>query len=158
MSYGFRAVVQSDEQLFRIWLAAPHVREWWDDGPEITEEWLADERVARWIVDYHGKPFAYMQDYDPHGWDDHPFAYLPKGARGIDQYIGEARMLGIGHGTGFIAQRVAALFSAGAPVVCVDPHPENARAIAVYQKVGFKVKGPTRDTQWGRILPMELWP
>ena len=89
-----------------------------------------------------------------HGWDDHHFAALPKGARGIDQYIGDPDMIGAGHGTGFIGARMQILFDAGAPVIATDPHPENARAIAVYRKLGFAPVGPPQETQWGLILPM----
>lgn len=102
-----------------------------------------------------GRPFAYMQDYNVHGWDDHHFAHLPEGARGIDQYIGDAEMLGVGHGTAFIRARLRMLFEAGAPVIATDPHPDNARAIAAYKKAGFETAGPAQDTQWGRILPMQ---
>ncbi|WWR55751.1 hypothetical protein RV999_26300 (plasmid) [Sinorhizobium meliloti] len=40
-----------------------------------------------------------MQDYTVHGWDDHHFAHLAKGSRGIDQYIGDPEMVGVGHGS-----------------------------------------------------------
>lgn len=96
-----------------------------------------------------------MQDYAVHGWDDHHFAYLPTGSRGIDQFIGPEQMVGRGHGSAFIAQRMRALFAAGAPVIATDPHPENKRAIAVYQKLGFRPVGLARETAWGHVLPME---
>ncbi len=95
-----------------------------------------------------------MQDYTVHGWDDHHFAHLPKGSRGIDQFIGAPDMMGLGHGSAFISARLQALFAAGAPVIATDPHPDNARAIAAYRKLGFKSLGPPMDTQWGRILPL----
>ena len=157
LSYSFRRVVARDLDLLARWRAAPHVREWWDpDGlPDAAD--LADPRVARWIVSLDGRPFAYIQDYDVHGWEDHHFADLPTGARGIDQFIGEAGMLGQGHGTGFIGQRVRDLFAAGAPVVATDPHPDNARAIAVCRKLGFAASGPPRRTRWGLVLPMLAW-
>ena len=62
-------------------------------------------------------------------------------------------MVGRCHGPAFLAQRMGELF--GAPVLAVDPHPENARAIAAYRKVGFEVAGEPPDTEWGVILPME---
>ncbi|WP_210204365.1 GNAT family N-acetyltransferase [Devosia submarina] len=95
-----------------------------------------------------------MQDYTVHSWEDHPFAYLPKGSRGIDQFIGDPEMVGLGHGSAFIAMRVGALFEEGAPVIATDPHPDNLRAIAAYRKVGFEPTGHPQETQWGLTLPM----
>lgn len=152
--YSFRKVTLADVDLLRGWQSNPHVREWWGSDMAYDAADLADTRVARWIVCLAGRPFAFMQDYTVHGWEDHHFAHLPKGSRGIDQYIGDPGMVGIGHGSAFIRTRMQALFLAGAPVIATDPHPDNDRAIAVYKKLGFEPFGPPRETQWGVILPM----
>ena len=156
LTYAFRRATMADLPCLTRWQATPHVLEWWEDAEPFDAEELADPRVTRWIVSHHGRPFAYMQDYTVHGWEGHYFAHLPTGSRGIDQYIGPAEMLGRGHGTGFIKQRVKVLFEEGAPVVAVDPHPNNARAIAAYEKAGFKVAGEAISSKWGLILPMEI--
>lgn len=143
-----------DLALLASWQATPHVQEWWDADEPYGADDLADNRVERWIVSVANRPFAFMQDYSVHGWDDHHFYELPKGARGIDQFIGEPEMIGCGHGTGFIAQRMEDLFKSGVPVIATDPHPGNRRAIAVYVKLGFRFLGPERDTNWGLIQPM----
>lgn len=153
-SYSFHKVTSDDVQLLTSWQATPHVREWWDASEPYDGADLADPRVARWIVSNAGRPFAFMQDYTVHGWEDHHFAHLPRGSRGIDQFIGDAEMTGIGHGSAFIGMRLQALFDAGARVVATDPHPDNHRAIAVYKKLGFVRSGPPEETQWGLILPM----
>lgn len=153
-AYQFRKTTMKDLPLLEAWQSNAHVMKWWDaDAPYDAEE-LADPRVVRWIVSTAGRPFAFMQDYTVHGWDTHHFAYLPKGSRGIDQYIGEPEMVGMGHGSTFIRMRMQALFDAGAPVIATDPHPENERAIAVYKKVGFAPAGPPQETAWGLVLPM----
>ena len=131
---------------------------WWGGGTEPGPDDLHDPRTAMWIVAVNGSPFAFMQDYDVHGWDDHHFAALPPGSRGIDQFIGRADMLGRGHGPAFIRQRVDALFRDGVPVVATDPHPDNHRAIAAYRKAGFRVAGEPRGTAWGPVLPMHIRP
>ncbi|SMC14637.1 hypothetical protein ROA7745_04506 [Roseovarius aestuarii] len=46
------------------------------------------------------------------------------------------------------------LFDEGATVIATDPHPDNARAIAVYKKLGFEPSGLPQETKWGLILPM----
>lgn len=152
--YSFRKATLDDLDLLMEWQSKPHVREWWDSDEPYDEEELADPRVARWIISTFGVPFAFMQDYTVHGWEDHHFAKLPKGSRGVDQYIGDPEMIGVGHGSAFIAARMQALFDEEAPVIATDPHPDNARAIAVYKKLGFEPFGPPQETQWGLILPM----
>lgn len=152
--YSFRKVVLDDLPLLAAWQSAPHVRQWWESAEPYSAADLADPKVARWIVSSDGHPFAFMQDYTVHGWEDHHFAGLPEGSRGIDQYIGDPEMTGRGHGQAFIRARMNALFEAGVPVIATDPHPENPRAIAVYKKLGFEPAGPPEMTQWGLILPM----
>ena len=154
--YSFHKATIADCDRLAAWHAQPHVSAWWGAADPCDEVRLNDPRVARWIVSTNGHPFAYMQDYAVHGWEDHHFAALPQGTRGIDQFIGEPDMTGQGHGTGFIAARLRVLFDQGTPVVATDPHPENARAIAVYTKLGFRVFGPPQTTDWGLILPMRL--
>lgn len=159
MSYRFRPVREADLALLTRWREMAHVREWW--GPvegEDEREKLVDPRIAMWIVELEGRPFAFAQDYDVHGWDPHPFAYLPAGSRGIDQYIGEADMLDQGHGSAFVRQHVERLFSAGVPAIGTDPHPTNVRARRAYEKAGFKVTSEPMDTPWGRAVLMECWP
>lgn len=66
-------------------------------------------------------------------------------------------MLSRGHGKAFMHQRMQSMFADGAPAIGTDPHPANLRAIAVYQKLGFRIAGGPLDTEWGRILPMVAW-
>ncbi len=153
-SYRFRKATLADLDLLMAWQSTPHVGEWWESDAPYDAEDLSDTRVARWIVSIDERPFAFMQDYAVHGWEDHHFGHLPRGSRGIDQYIGDPAMTGLGHGTAFIGARMHTLFGEGAPVIATDPHPENARAIAVYRKLGFVPSGPVQETQWGVILPM----
>jgi aminoglycoside 6'-N-acetyltransferase len=152
--YSFRKATADDLPLLTAWQSNPHVRAWWDSDEPYDAADLADPRVARWIVSTAERPFAFMQDYTVHGWEDHHFAKLPSGSRGIDQYIGDPEMIGIGHGSAFIGARMRALFDVGVPVIATDPHPANERAIAVYKKLGFGPFGPPQETRWGLILPM----
>lgn len=149
----FRPSGAGNLPLLARWRAAPPVVEWWGvaDGPEA----LAENGVARWIVELDGRPFAFAQDYDPHAWDGHHFAYLPPGSRGIDQVIGEADLLGRGHGSAFVRRQVGRLFAAGAPAVGTDPHPRTARARRAYETAGFRAVGGPVATPWGEANLME---
>ncbi|MBF9029919.1 GNAT family N-acetyltransferase [Rhodobacterales bacterium HKCCE3408] len=153
MRYAFRPVSAADAGLLARWHDAPHVRRWWDDPADHTSE-AADPRVRRWIVSLDARPFAYIQDYVVHDWDDHPFVFLPEGTRGIDQFIGEAEMLGQRHGQGFIGIHTARLLAEGAPLVVTDPDPTNTVAVAVYTKLGFRPVGAPLETRWGQVQPM----
>jgi aminoglycoside 6'-N-acetyltransferase len=157
-AYSFRRATLGDLALLKAWQSNQHVLEWWEAAEPYDASDLGDPRVARCIVSTKGRPFAFMQDYTVHGWPDHHFADLPEGSRGIDQYIGEPEMIGLGHGSAFIRQRMQGLFQDGAPVIATDPHPKNGRAIAVYKKLGFIVLGSARETEWGLILPMAAKP
>ena len=154
-SYSFRPVTVDDFEMLAAWKREPHVAQWWGSDEPYDADTLRDSRLAMRIVEADGAPFAFIQDYDVHGWEGHHFAYLPSGSRGTDQFIGDPTMIGRGHGSAFIAQRTVELFAAGAPVLAVDPHPDNTRAIAVYRKVGFEITGGPRESEWGPFLPME---
>lgn len=156
MTYRFTTLTPADLPLLDRWLKAPHVREWWEDdeGLAEAEEAYADPDTWQYIVHLGDRPIGYIQAYDPHAWPGHHFGDQPPGARGVDQYIGEADLLNQGHGPAFIRQFCDRLIAAGAPVVCTDPHPDNARAIRAYEKAGFATYGGPVDTDWGRSLLM----
>jgi aminoglycoside 6'-N-acetyltransferase len=157
-TYRFRPATNADVPLLRRWRARPHVVAWWGSPEdEDPEEVLADKRVAMWIVEHEGRPFAYAQDYSPHDWAEHPFAHLPHGSRGIDQYIGEPDLLGCGHGRAFVSAHCEQLFDVGAPAIGTDPHPDNGRAIRSYEHAGFTIVDGPLDTLWGRAVLMERW-
>ncbi|WP_299822172.1 hypothetical protein [uncultured Jannaschia sp.] len=68
--------------------------EWWGDGSYTADD-LCDPRVMMRIVEADGTAFAFMQDYDIHGWEGRHFAYLPSGSRGTDQFIGDPAMIAV---------------------------------------------------------------
>lgn len=154
--YDLRAVEEADLALLRRWLREPHLVEWWGDPAEALAEIRAaldDVATEPLIAELDGRPIAYLQNYDPHLEDDHPYADQPFGTLGIDLSIGPPEMLGLGHGSALLAQFAEALFEEGAPRVVIDPHPANARAIRAYEKAGFRHL-EERDTPFGRVLLM----
>ena len=154
MTYGFRRLTPADLPLANGWIARPDVARWWDDPLEPADLHAPDHRL--WLVSLGERPFAFIQDYDPHAEPGHPFADLPPAARGIDQFIGEPSLMDRGHGSTLIRQHVERLFAEGAPAVGADPHPDNARAIRAYEKAGFTA-GARRDTPWGPALLMTTY-
>lgn len=157
-SYDFRPVTEKDLPMIARWLAAPHIAEWWDDPQkEIAEirEHIDSVSVEPLIVELDGRPIAYLQSYDPHLEDDHPYADQPFGTLGIDLSIGPPDLVGIGHGSAIVRQFVEALFEEGAPRVIIDPHPDNGRAIRAYEKAGFRPIG-RRRSEYGDVMLMAV--
>jgi aminoglycoside 6'-N-acetyltransferase len=155
--YGFRPMTAADLLMAVGWLETPEVRRWWGDPEEqasLLAEDLDDPRMAMWIVSYRGRPFAYIQDYEPGAWALHHLAALPPESRGIDQFIGEPDMLNQGHGSAFIRAHADSLLAAGAPAVGTDPDPANARAIRAYEKAGFSALRETVDAEGHGVLLM----
>ncbi len=107
------------------------------------------------IDELAGRPVAYLQSYDPHLEEDHPYADQPFGTLGIDLVIGPPALTGIGHGPAIVTQFTEALFEEGAPRVIADPHPDNGRAVRAYEKAGFRPLGE-RSSHYGRVLLMAI--
>jgi aminoglycoside 6'-N-acetyltransferase len=126
-----------DLAIVRVWQAAPHVREWWDDE-EITLVREDEPAMDQYIVAIAGQPFAYLQCYLQSAYPENGLGRHPPGTRGIDQFIGEPDMVGRGHGSAFIRAFVDGLLTAGAKRVIADPDPRNTRAIRAYAKAGFR--------------------
>lgn len=156
--YAFRSVVATDMPMLRDWLDQPHVREWWGDpakGIAEIEAAMDDISTEPLIVELDGVPIAYLQSYDPHMEDDHPYADQPMGTLGLDISIGAADLVGKGHGSAIIAQFAAQLFAEGAPRLVIDPDPGNTRAIRAYERAGFR-HFDTRNSQYGPAHLMAL--
>ena len=136
--YLFRPMAADDMPLVQRWLTEPHVAEWWHD-PETLEFVGGDldhPDLAQFIVSLKGRPFAYLQCYRIGDWHV-SFGPQPEGTRGLDQFIGEADMLGRGHGSAFVRAFIDRLFLGGVPRIVIDPRPDNPRAIRAYEKAGF---------------------
>ncbi|PZO73955.1 MAG: GNAT family N-acetyltransferase [Mesorhizobium amorphae] len=156
--YDFREVEESDLALIRQWLETPHWREWWGDpdtGIAEIREHMDSVSVEPLLIEWNGAPIGYLQSYDPHLEDDHPYADQPFGTLGVDLSIGAAEMLGQGHGSGALRAFAETLFAEGVPRLVIDPHPDNARAIRAYAKAGF-VPFDRRTSIYGEALLMAL--
>ena len=143
--------------MLAAWLAQPHNAQWWGDDAEAS---VAEIRAAMdsvdtepLIVELDGRPIAYLQSYDPHLEDGHPYQDQPFGTLGLDISIGPAELVGIGHGSAIIAQFCDTLFAEGTPRIVIDPDPANKRAIRAYEKAGF-VAFDERTTIHGPALMM----
>lgn len=155
-SYAFRLLDQQDFPLLARWLRQPHVARWWSPAEDALAEIaqaLAEPQVQPYIVLIDGREAGYIQRYDPHAEDGHPYTDQPVGTVGIDQFIGEPDLVGRGHGPAFIARFVEQCAALGASFVVTDPDPSNAVAIRAYEKAGFRGIDQ-RNTPFGDVLLM----
>jgi len=100
-AYAFRPMSSADLPTIRRWLQRPHVRQWWHDPAEqfeLVSGDLGHPDMAQFIVAAEQRQFAYLQCYNLGAWNT-GFGRQPDGARGLDQFIGEADMLDCGHGS-----------------------------------------------------------
>ncbi|MGK6315047.1 GNAT family N-acetyltransferase [Neorhizobium sp. DT-125] len=156
--YHFRDVVREDFPLLAKWLAEPHIAKWWGEVDEELagiEEAMTSVETRPMIVELEGRPIAYLQYYDPHLEEGHPYQDQPKGTLGIDISIGIAELVGKGHGSAIIRQFVRELFASGAKRIVIDPDPENSAAIRAYEKAGFRYVD-TRTSIYGPAHFMAL--
>jgi aminoglycoside 6'-N-acetyltransferase len=154
--FDFRPLQTGDLALVRRWLGAPHVARWWGDADEKIadiREHVTSATVRPYLILMDGRPVGYIQSYDIHGEDDHPYNDQPQGTIGMDLSIGEPDLVGKGHGPAIIEAFARRLFDDGAPRVVIDPDPDNARAIRAYEKAGFIPLGP-RSSIYGDVILM----
>ncbi|URK86622.1 acetyltransferase [Rhizobium sp. RCAM05350] len=115
LRYHFRDVRREDFPLLGHWLAEPHVARWWGNREEELpgiEEAMTSVETRPLMVELDGTPIAYLQCYDPHLEEDHPYQDQPPGTLGIDISIGNPDLTGRGHGSAIIRQFCAELFAA----------------------------------------------
>src|ERR1700752_5237187 len=139
-AYVFRPMSAEDLPVIKRWLEAPHVSEWRHDPAEQFELVSGDldhPDMAQFITAADGREFAYLQCYNLSAWDC-AFGAQPDGTRGLDQFIGEADLIGRGPGSAFLCDFADRLLASGTPRVVTDPDPANARAVRSYEKAGFR--------------------
>ncbi len=154
--YTFRPLEKRDLTMVKTWLAAPHWQEWWGKPDEETlhiEAHIDSISVEPFIIELDGAPIGYLQSYDPHMEDDHPYQDQPFGTLGIDLSIGEAALLHKGHGPRILDAFAQLMFSEGVPRLIIDPDPANRAAIRAYEKAGF-IAFDTRTSEYGPALMM----
>lgn len=145
-SIHFRPLTSHDLPLIHSWLNQAHVKQWWDNSGEYAEieaEFLpltqANASTRGFLALLQDQPFGFIQVYTVKGsgdgwWENETDA----GARGIDQFIGEASLLNQGLGTLMVKAFTELLFQDPAvSKIQTDPSPTNARAIRCYTKAGF---------------------
>lgn len=145
-SVTFRQLGVADLPLLHEWLGRPHVAEWWGPAPTLQQviddyepHTRLDASTRGYLALLGERPVGFIQSYVVMGsgdgwWPDE----RDPGARGIDQLLADASLLGRGLGAAMVRAFVTTLFEEPAVTrVQTDPDPSNRRAIRCYEKAGF---------------------
>ena len=142
---------EDDLPVVRRWLLEPHVERWWNDGvktpyPDAEIEEYRDaiqgkDPTYRYVAHIDGRAAGMFQHYRIA--DDAEYAAalaLGEDAVGVDLFIGEAELVGRGHGPAMLRQflRDVAFPFHGIDVCVIGPSVKNVAAIRAYEKVGFR--------------------
>ena len=141
MLYCFRPFTDADPPLVARWLKTPEVTRWWGD-PEheltVLAQDLDEPSMRQWIVEYRGRPFAYVQAYPAGAWPLAHLKHLSAETQMIDAFVGEPDMLRQGHGSALLRKLAQMLVDEGSPAVAIDPDAKNERARRAYARAGFE--------------------
>lgn len=135
----------------RRWLLEPHVKRWWDDGvklpypeasiEEYREAIRGEDPTYHYLARIGDRPVGMFQHYRIS--DDPEYAEalaLGEDAVGVDLFIGEADLVGRGHGPKMLRQflREVAFPFHRIDVCVIGPSVTNLPAIRAYEKAGFR--------------------
>ncbi len=138
---SFVPLTPTDFPLLLIWLAKPHVKEWWDDGDDtlekVAQNYEEEAGTQRFLICYQSveggasTPIGYIQS-----------CAADRNGMGIDLLLGDEGFLNRGVGTQALQAFLTQMNEQYAPsYFVIDPDPKNTRAICCYEKVGFQHTG-----------------
>jgi aminoglycoside 6'-N-acetyltransferase len=155
------ALTEAGLPQLRSWLAAPHLAQAWnppDEGVAEIASHLAMAHIAPYLIVEAGRPIGYLQVYHANPDEFWALHDLPRETYGLDLFIGPPELVGRGLGTRAVRLAVRHLSALpDAARLHIDPTPDNAAAIRVYEKAGFRRAGEI-ETPDGRSLYMILEP
>ncbi|TDG00928.1 GNAT family N-acetyltransferase [Paenibacillus piri] len=154
-----RRLGRTNAALLHRWLNDPELLRYYAGRdrahtPEMVQEhfYPEEDRLNRCIVEYDGLPIGYIQFYllDEEGRDYYGLEeYGGQRIFGCDQFIGEPAYWNRGVGKQLMSSMLRYLEEEhGAERVVMDPQAWNERAIACYERSGFRKV---------RLLPAQEW-
>lgn len=139
--YTFRRATPADAARVRGWMQADHMRNWWmpDEG-ELSLALANDRGRAAYIVSHGGLAFAFIYVVDPaHDPLLGEALDYPAGTIRFEQFVGDADMIGHGHGVGFVKAFVGAVRTMpGLSRLLTLPLKENVFAQRTYTQCGLR--------------------
>jgi len=147
---AFRPMMHGDLPQLAVWLAEPHVAEWWGgDASETVDAVESRDReridgehhVDPWVIELDAKPIGFVQWYRVEAEAEwFPGITIPAGTVAVDMALGDPSTIGRGVGRRVLLEFVHHVLRGAAPdapEVWIDPDPRNERAVRAYRAVGF---------------------
>jgi aminoglycoside 6'-N-acetyltransferase len=151
VTYAFAPLREGDLGLIRRWLLEPHVKRWWDDGvktpypdaeiDEYRDAIRGKDPTYRYLAQIDKRHAGMLQHYRIADAPEYAAALaLGEDAICVDLFIGEADLVGRGHGPAMLQQflREIAFPFHGIDVCAIGPSVKNVAAIRAYLKAGFR--------------------
>jgi RimJ/RimL family protein N-acetyltransferase len=148
MKIEFRPLTADDLPLLHEWLQREHVRRWWKEHKsyeEVVEHYLpaieGREPTYLYAIVLGERLIGFIQMYT-----------AEDGIAGVDLFIAESELLGLGLGTEALRTFVDDVVFADARVfACIaDPDAENVASLRTFQKAGFAEVSVFVDPSDGR--------
>jgi len=158
--YKFKQMKEADLNILFNWINQEHVKRWWDS----SDNWdsfctrykanIASNLVFPHIVYSDGEPIGYINYWFVEEDEDFNDLY-PSDTVGTDQFIGDKKMIGKGHGSAIVKQFTnELLLKENINLVITDPDPKNIIAVKCYKNAGFTAVKEMSVSD-GTILLME---
>lgn len=153
---GVRELVEKDAPLLLKWLTDDHVLQYYEGRDQvftlesIQENFFQVEQdVHRCLIEYDSHDIGYIQFYQLSQEEKQTFGYMNEIVYGCDQFIGDTTYWNKGIGQVLVKEMARYLTKERmADIVIMDPQTWNERAIACYEKCGFRKV---------RLLPKQEW-
>lgn len=137
-----------DKQSLLRWLTDPSVLQFYEGRDQSFSLEMVEKKfynresgVERCLIEYDKKAIGYIQYYKVTDEELDLYGYFDKEQiiYGMDQFIGEVDYWNKGIGTKLVSSMVKYLINEmHATKIVMDPQIQNNRAIACYEKCGFK--------------------
>lgn len=137
--------IERDVSLLFEWLSDEDVNRWYNEGDHTLEtyrqKFAPEPTTHKFVVEIDGASVGYLQAYLLS--DEPEYASqlgLCSDAVSIDTFIGDAAFRGKGWGSVVLRAALNQIVfgELNADLACINPDPENLRAVRSYEKAGFR--------------------
>jgi aminoglycoside 6'-N-acetyltransferase len=128
--------------------------EWYDWPTELARDVAWRELL---IAEEDGRPIGFVQLADAHEEESHYWGEVDPGTWTVDIWIGSPDDRGRGLGADIMRRAIDRNFEThGATAILIDPRVTNQRAIAFYERLGFRAVGERTFDEDDICLVMRL--